>query len=74
MRRIAKPGGNLVLTTHGESQSAHAGPDGRAELAARGFHYVRSEAIDTHGLPASFQTAYHTQDYVRRQWSRHFEV
>ncbi|HYX19496.1 MAG TPA: class I SAM-dependent methyltransferase [Thermoanaerobaculia bacterium] len=76
LRRIAKPGGFLVLTTHGEEHYGKLDTDVREIMRARGFfygdfgwNYGRSVS-----LPDFYQTAYHSHDYIRREWSRFFEI
>lgn len=72
LRRLLRPGGVALLTVHGPS-SWGALPAGEREvLASRGFL-----ARGAHGLwgvfPRYFNT-YHSEDYVRREWGRRFEV
>ena len=76
LRRIAKPGGFLVLTTHGEEHYGKLDADVREIMRTRGFfygdfgwNYGRSVS-----LPDFYQTAYHSHDYIRREWSRFFEI
>ena len=76
LRRIARPGAFLVLTTHGEEHYGKLDADVREIMRTRGFfygdfgwNYGRSVS-----LPDFYQTAYHSHDYIRREWSRFFEI
>lgn len=76
LRRIAAPGAHLVLTTHGESHWGNLAPEVRATLERDGFYYGdfgwnygRSVS-----LPDFYQTAYHSADYIRREWGKRFDV
>ena len=68
LHRVTKPGGFLVLTTHGETLV----PEEHRHVLKNGFHY--SSGNDTEGLPEFYQTSYQTEEYVRRQWSRFFTI
>ena len=76
LRRITRPGGLLVLTTHGEEHYGKLDEQARAVMRTKGFFY--SDFGWNYGrsvsLPDFYQTAYHSHDYVRREWSRFFEV
>lgn len=72
LSRILKPGGFGLFTTHGEKYYLKLAPPARSELTARGFHY--SVGSNTDGLPEFYQTSYQTHDYIKRNWSKHFEI
>jgi SAM-dependent methyltransferase len=74
LQRITKPGGYLILTTHGEKHFHHLNPEQQARLKTHGFYYISNEQSTTEGLPAFYQVAFHSGDYIRREWSRYFEV
>jgi SAM-dependent methyltransferase len=74
MKRIAKPGAYLVLTTHGEKHLRYLRPHEQTQLTRHGFYYRERDEVTTEGLPAFYQTTVHTPDYVRREWSKYFEV
>jgi hypothetical protein len=42
-------------------------------LKSKGFFYNES-ADKTEGLPDFYQTAYHTQNYIRQNWEHYFKV
>jgi SAM-dependent methyltransferase len=68
LARVTKPGGYLVLTTHGGTLI----PPEYQYLLKTGFHY--SADAKTEGLPDFYQTSYQTEEYVRRVWSQFFTV
>jgi len=76
LRRIAAPGAHLVMTTHGESHWSKLAPEIRAVVERDGFYY--GDFGWNYGasvsLPDFYQTAYHSGDYVRREWGKRFEV
>jgi SAM-dependent methyltransferase len=69
LRRLAKPGGLLLLSVHpiALAPQAHA-PRAREE----GFVYAVGEA--TKGLPDFYQTSMHSTAYIRDTWSRYFDI
>jgi SAM-dependent methyltransferase len=68
LSRVTKPGGVLVLTTHGEVLV----PEQYRYVLKDGFHYSVDKTTD--GLPEFYQTSYQTQEYVRRTWSKYFTI
>lgn len=72
LRRVSKPGAYLVLTTHGERWLEVKGFADNREVRGRGFHY--RTVGGTPGLPEFYQDTYHSQDYIRREWGKHFDV
>jgi len=68
LQRITKPGGYLLLTTHGEKHFQNL-PESARE---KGFHY--QHAGDTEGLPDFYQAAFHTPAYIRSRWSDYFDI
>lgn len=72
LRRVARPGGFLLLSFHGGNYR-HCVPAADQEAYRRsGFYYLR--VGDTPGLPGFYQAAFHTEGYVRSVWSRFFDV
>jgi ubiquinone/menaquinone biosynthesis C-methylase UbiE len=72
LKRISKPGGYLVLTTHGQKYSSHIPESHRRVIAEKGFLYL--ETAITEGLPDFYRTAFHTHDYIRKNWSKYFNI
>jgi SAM-dependent methyltransferase len=70
LRRLLRPGGVLLASLHGRRHWP-ADPGTQAELKSVGFAY--RTGTPTAGLPDFYMVAFHTPDYVRREWSRYFE-
>ncbi|WP_293680907.1 class I SAM-dependent methyltransferase [uncultured Phenylobacterium sp.] len=72
LRRVLKPG-RLLLTTI-MNPFAYELPQAIQDSArSSGFAYW-GDAAETEGLPSFYRLAYHSHDYVRREWARGFEV
>lgn len=72
LNRVTRPGGTLLLTVRGARFFPGRSRRARRELEKRGFHY--SKHPGTYGLPGFYQQSYHSEDYVRREWSRYLDV
>ncbi|MEO7724118.1 MAG: class I SAM-dependent methyltransferase [Chthoniobacterales bacterium] len=72
LRRVARPGGTLLLTVHGERLFRRVPWAARPELQERGF--CHSNCGLTEGLPDYYQTSFHREDYIRREWSKFFQI
>jgi hypothetical protein len=72
LSRITKPGGYGIFTVHGENHFIHLSGADRAKLLEKGFHYADLGA--TEGLPEFYKASFQTPAYVKREWSRYFEV
>jgi SAM-dependent methyltransferase len=72
LRRMLRPGG-LLLTTKLNAQAYDLPTDVQTIAASEGFVYW-GDAAATEGLPGFYRLAYHSDDYVRREWGRYFEV
>ena len=67
--RVTRPGGVLFLTTHGMDLL----PAERKNVCNEsGFYYSIGRGTD--GLPAFYQTTYHSHDYIRERWSKYFDI
>jgi SAM-dependent methyltransferase len=75
LARITRPGGYLILTTSGEASYRELSADARRIMDAKGFYYVGDGGYgQSISLPDFYQNSFHSHDYIRREWSRHFEV
>jgi SAM-dependent methyltransferase len=63
--RVARPGALLALSVHSEDLLTRSMPK-------RGFHYAVGDGTD--GLPEFYQTSFHTNAYIEREWSKIFRV
>lgn len=68
LSRITRPGGVLLLTTHGVD--LWDGSDG--EASESGFVY--SHAGGAAGLPDFYRTSFHSEDAVRQRWGTALEI
>jgi len=79
LRRITRPGALLAVTTHGPTTAARSGLSGqtRAILDEQGYLDLgQNPDIDgaVHDDPGYYRNVFHTEQYLRSIWSRHFEV
>jgi SAM-dependent methyltransferase len=72
LARIIKPGGLGLFTTHGEKFYHGIPEEERDSFLKKGFYYRVGPT--TEGLPDFYQSSFHTPAYIRREWSRHFDV
>jgi SAM-dependent methyltransferase len=74
--RLLKPGGIALLTVHGETGHAAMAPEKRSQLQAKGFVFEVAETgrFKLDGLPDFYQTAYHTEAYIRSHWNRGMRI
>jgi SAM-dependent methyltransferase len=68
LKRITKPGGYLILTTHAE----HLLSRNTERMPKNGFYYSVSNGTD--GLPDFYQTSFQTSAYIEREWSKIFKI
>lgn len=71
LHRLLGPGGTLVASLHGEHYWQRD-PDVAREVTANGFAYRTGEVTD--GLPEFYMVAYHSIEYIQREWGPWFEV
>jgi ubiquinone/menaquinone biosynthesis C-methylase UbiE len=82
LRRIIKPGGLLVTTIHGPTTYKQLPVELHPLVEKAGFVYVDQTKKEwpsylgakTEGLPDFYRLTYHTHAYVRREWSRYFDI
>ena len=70
LRRVAKEGSYLLLTTHNmELLPANFRSD---EPLKAGFYY--SMGTGTDGLPDFYQTSFHSEEYIFDKWGKFFRI
>jgi len=73
LHRILKPGGLLIATVLGEHVWKELPRGARQRMHKQGFLYAVTGA--TRGLlPEWFQLAWHTEEYIRRNWTSIFDL
>ena len=73
LQRVAKPGGILLLSVHGEHCWHNLPVQQVSRLREQGFLFLAQDVWK--GIfPNWYQTAFHTEDYVGRVFSRYFSV
>jgi len=76
LNRITKRNGYVVLTTHGEKHYLKLDSNAAGIMKKKGFYY--HQAGFNYGksisLPDFYQTAYHSHDYIKREWSIYFQI
>jgi SAM-dependent methyltransferase len=72
LQRVTEPEGCLLLTVHGRWYRNNLPPPSQRR-ADTGFYYSK-DAPETSGLPSFYRVAYHTREYVVREWARFFEI
>lgn len=77
LRRIAKPGAIVILTVHGNKHifSKLSVPQ-QNKVDSYGFLYLTGVTgkLRLNKLPDFYQSAYHTKDYIYREWSAYFDI
>ena len=74
LQRVTRPGGFVVLTTHGEVALAADGWGIRERLESDGIVFLHSIYPSDYALPAWYQVTYHAPWYVFEHWGRWFEI
>lgn len=79
LQRVARPGSTLILTVHGEHVLKGLRMLDESyldEIKERGilfFNWANGK-FKVDGFPDFYQTAFHTKDYVYREWSKYFDI
>lgn len=76
LRRVARPGAVLILTVHGQHCINMFAAADKRQIDADGFIFKTGTTgrLKLDKLPDFYQTAYHTEEYIRREWSAYFDV
>jgi len=73
LSRVTKPGGYLLATIHGPSSWSSVPTGQRESLKKKGFLFFKTDIMKGF-LPDWYQAAYHSEEYVRQNWTRRFQV
>ncbi|MFQ5732454.1 MAG: class I SAM-dependent methyltransferase, partial [Planctomycetaceae bacterium] len=73
LRRVLKPGGVLLASVHGRECVRHYPSWVRRRIAEKGFVYARTDA-ESKWFPSWYQVAWHSREYIDREWSRLFSI
>jgi SAM-dependent methyltransferase len=83
LRRVTRPGGQLLLTVHGpgmvEQHAVNFAGNERFDVVhavyqATGFAYWSDDGTWDDHFPDYYRTSYHRPDYIRTHWDQWFEV
>ena len=76
LRRLLRPGGLLIATVHGALARQSCTASELRFLVVRGFYFRtdRTGRFKLDGLPDSYQTTFHSAQYVRDHWTRWFDL
>lgn len=78
LKRVARPGATLILTVQGENTMAWLRKDRSYsdKVNERGFIFVTLSKgrFKFDGFPDFYQAAFHTREYVYKEWSAHFDI
>lgn len=73
IRRVARPGGIVLLTVHGRHAWRGLSDEDVTDIEQKGFKFISSNIMK--GIfPEWYQNAYHTEEYVLDRYSKYFDV
>lgn len=70
--RILDPSGFLLISVMGETALRLAAPDIAAQVAQKGWHFLYDGG--TSGLPPWYQSCFHSEEYIRENWGKRFDI
>lgn len=73
LNRVCRPGGMVLLTVHGRRTHGALPPVYAEKVRQDGFLYITTN-ITKDIFPDWYQSTYHTEEYVRRNYDRYFDV
>src|SRR6266542_766936 len=74
LARIGRSGCLYLLTVHGDWFIESTMPERRQEMEDAGGFYLAETGELYSSFPDYYHQSYHTSDYLRREWSAHFEI
>jgi SAM-dependent methyltransferase len=81
LRRILKPGGLAVLTTHNEATWTNMDARLKAAIEQHSPNWLKNETLPPGRHVSTFRlddpyrcNVFHSDDYVKRNWGRYFDV
>lgn len=76
LQRVAMHGAIIILSVHGEHVMKGLSSAIQSEIREKGFLFVEGVTgkLKLDKLPDFYQNTFHTQDYVRREWQKYFDV
>jgi SAM-dependent methyltransferase len=75
MRRIIRPGGLFLASTHGDFSGEFLDPSSREDLLRNGIiDGFLDSGLDGIAPEGYYRTVYQTRDYTTREWSKYFEI
>ena len=72
LHRITAPGAILLLSVENRKALSVLKEDQLNIVKEKGFYFL--EGWLTEGLPDWYRTTIHTHDYIKREWSKYFEI
>jgi len=73
LQRVIKPNGALLSTVHGPNCWEGLPEETVSRIQSEGFLFLNIGA-DNWLHPEWYQSAYHTENYIRKNWSNHFDI
>jgi SAM-dependent methyltransferase len=73
LERVSKPGGIVLLSIHGQHCWNNLPTEYSSKINFKGFLFVE-ENIWKGIFPEWYQTAFHTEEYVRNNFSKYFSI